>query len=87
MMILQQATNNATLTLVLDAIESSNPETQITAEEAMKSVAEYLVSQGVEDVNKWLQENQSTGVVQQLVAREKVESTLQWIVSKAKVIE
>lgn len=81
------AHNNATLTLVLDAIESAEPEAQKTPEESLKGVAEFVASQGVQDVNGWLQDSNNSGIIQQLFARQKVEALLEWIVKKAKVVE
>ena len=81
------AIKNAKLTLILDAIEQAEPEVQQTPEETMKAVAEFIQSQGIQDVDGWLQENQANGGLQQVIARVKVNNILSWIVTKAKVIE
>lgn len=85
---LAMSAKNVKLALVLDKIRESEPEAQISDQEAFEIIkshaAKYNASVAVDDL---IQEMNKTGYLQVLFAKLKDEYTLDFIVKNAKIIE
>ena len=85
---LQMATRNVKLALILDKVRESEPEAQISDQEAFETIkshlSKYSASASIDDIIK---EMSNTGYLQLLFAKLKDEYTLDFIVKKVKIIE
>ena len=82
----KNATDNVKLSLVLDQVRDTEPETVLSEPEAINMLKQKVAAQKVTDPEEFIVETRKNGRLFGLVAALKDEFTLQWLVDKAKVI-
>lgn len=82
---IDQASKNLRLSLVLEKIRESDPETQLSDQEAFQMVSKYLSESGKE-IESMMKDLNKIGYLQVLYNRLKDDYTLEQIVNKAKFI-
>ena len=83
---LARGKDNVKFTLILDSINKAEPETVISELEAI-SMIKQSVAQRVQNVDVWLQRASRDGTLIGLIAKAKVDYTIQWLVDNTKVVE
>lgn len=84
--LLEVAEKNTKLSLILDSIKDEEPEAFMDDSEAQNALMNKLQQQG-QDPNKFLVEAQKNGTLASIVSSLKNEFVLQWIASKAEIVE
>jgi len=83
---LARGKDNVKFTLILDSINKAEPETVISELEAVSMLKQTLAQRGIQNVDAWIQRASQDGTLIGLIAKAKVDYTLQWLVDNTKIV-
>lgn len=83
---IKSARDNVKLSLILDTIQSEEPDSQLSDPEAINILKTRLQEMG-QDVNQFFVEGQKNGQIASIIAGLKSEYTVQFIIRQAKILD
>lgn len=80
-----QARDSVKFTLILDAIRQTEPETELSDQEALEAVKQTLLQRGVSDVDAYLQRSFKDGSLLGFLETVRTDYVVQWLINNVKV--
>jgi trigger factor len=85
--LIDRARQNIALSFILNEIRKAEPETQLTDIELMQITKNVLAQNGVQDVDKYIEQASANGSIGFIISQIKNDYVMNWLVKQANIVE